>query len=165
MNCVLLSAMMFLSPFFSSLLLYMINKFSFGNCSLDVTWYHVLEWVSKNPSQAKWLHEGLTRAWKKWWWEIHLSIFLFLFFSIQTSLGVTMFLSSTEQSMASLLCQIHKVRLFRCCTSITHGNRIGFVSAAATSVNRSETSGVKGKGFSKQTWRFSELNHWACPSP
>lgn len=50
-----------------------------------------------------------------------------------------------------LLNQTHKVPLFHSFTSITHGNRIGFVSVAATSVDMSETSRVKGKGSGKQT--------------
>lgn len=72
-----------------------------------------------------------------------------------------------------LLYQTHKVPLFQCCTSITHGNRICFVSVAATSVNKTETSEIQEKALANRqvpdyfqvlAGRFSDLNHSACPS-
>lgn len=111
-----------------------------------------------------WLDESLTKSPRKTavMWN-SLEFFFLLFFS-RWDLGSLCSCHRLNSQWLCLLYQTHKVPLFHCCTSITHGNRICFVSVAATSVNRSETSEVKGKGFSKQTWSISDLNRWACPS-
>lgn len=154
MTCLLLSTIFF--PFFSCILP--------GRQIFQLELQIHLDQSEQESFTSDWMKAWQKVIEKQLWCEIHLSYLLMHLFIFRKALRSLCSCHWLNSQLLCLLYQTHKVALFHCCMSITHGNRISFVSVAATSVNKLRQVKLKGKVLANRLKGFSDLNHWACPS-